>query len=1050
MTPEELTDLVERADTAGIVRGLAGLSEAERRKLSKTGATLLREIRKYQREQFMARFGASAGGRLSALMQRLLRLGPQGPALDSKEHAAAIAVLGVCPVSEARKVDARRNHRYATSDDLVQVLSDRRPDWIGAWLDERFKGEWPSIDWDVFWRLYKAGVCAKPTTNDYYRFMAKQLNGWSSWVQNRTQRLRHLLADEPVLLADVWKLFEVDTDAFAYDWDANRPVRPGDAPAPDSWASALLRLAQRGIIDRQRLLDATIAGQTTGFKQNRLAGMARLHEKLEPTIDEMTARQSAYAELLAVPTAVVVSFAIGMLKKIEQAGRLNDEAFVADAARVFSVPTKGPAKTVVSIFKKIGKRSPQLIPRASRALAESALVHPAADVASAAFELLEQWRDKLDAQTMETLADRLDGLPATVQARAHALVAAQSGGDGAPADVQVSSASDVAERVAECRAAAMELPARWRELAGVDAALAAVDEQSWPPPLAFRVGDAPVLSGLAKVRPIQSVDELLDVVAHTVEQVDDAMDFERILDGVSRLGLERTPDFERRAAPIVKRIGDGGGNEAGRSVANWITSPVEFRKLLGWWLAGNPNALLPADRHYHVQQHHPPIYSFLNRRCLQLRQRLQAGTAGPLLSTPTHASGWLDPRTAIQRWRESHEMNAPLMRSDVVLALLRLAPDHRPAALADAASLEHPWEAPLRWALGDCSVSPRIAGDGADVWIAAANARLDEAAFAAIAEAGAPRCGPSGSAPARYSWRAGFHTPPYRSEEALHIAIDVASPVPDPATCVDRPSVLLHLRHDERYWFHAAWFVDFVSTLHPADASGLFAEGVAALMRRIHSGSSSFEPNYAYITPLFDVDRPLDDLAHLLVCVGFCGKDQDAAGMARDALIQGIGDGRIHESTLGAVLANLAIPGWLKLNRMCANLAEAARVSSLHAWTIGGALESLLGAYAELPRDAHHLLVLVEQLHVSLGRGLGPPARQALANAKAGGKTAKLSKSLLAMEPHPTPAAMEARISLVQGRLARAQRWAAAEVTESMQPIESLTPARGRSANLRG
>src|SRR5690606_17627587 len=114
---------------------------------------------------------------------------------------------------------------------------------------------------------------------------------------------------------------------------------------------------------------------------------------------------------------------------------------------------------------------------------------------------------------------------------------------------------------AELSRRAASVPEHIRALAGVDEALAAAENASPPSPLLFSLNEVPVMSGVASVAPIESVDELLDAIAHAAEVVDGAMEIERIIDGVCRLVPPRDEGFARRAAPIVKRLwsGDKGG-----------------------------------------------------------------------------------------------------------------------------------------------------------------------------------------------------------------------------------------------------------------------------------------------------------------------------------------------------------------------------------------------------------------------------------------------------------------------------------------------------------
>ena len=62
--------------------------------------------------------------------------------------------------------------------------------------------------------------------------------------------------------------------------------------------------------------------------------------------------------------------------------------------------------------------------------------------------------------------------------------------------------------------------------------------------------------------------------------------------------------------------------------------------------------------------------------------------------------GWIDPLVFVDRCRISAEQGVPILRSDAVLGVLRLAPDHRATALAATAAMSYPWIDALRWALG--------------------------------------------------------------------------------------------------------------------------------------------------------------------------------------------------------------------------------------------------------------------------------------------------------------------------------------------------------------
>ncbi len=993
-----------------VAEALGPLSESERSKLSKHAEMLLKECNQYADKYWAIQHGEA---KRSPVMERLF--GDDNTRCRTTVRAAEVAAFALCPLSIVRKVDCR------DKDVLIDVLLVRRPEWIDDWLDVQFKKEMRSIGWKDYWRLYKSGVCSKPSSNEYYRF---QVGAVSS-----EKKLSDLLTEEPELLNDAWKLFEVETWAFAFDGP--------DPPGRESWASAFCRLAERGTIDRGRLLDATLKGLTTGFKKDVLTGFSKFHDRLEPTVDEMSERQATYADLLNVKTEQVVAFAMTMLKKVDQAKRLDDELFVGAAPSVFAMPTKARAKSALDLLQKIGKRSPELRPQIIANLVDSALVHPVSDIVTTALEMVATWRESLTPEIARRLAEV--EVPLASQALLRELVAERS---SSSEDVQATADAAAAENTSTL-ADAGELDAHWRQLAGVDEAAAAIEGHRWPGPLRFRWHDVPVLSGVQPVTPIRSIEEIRDALAHCAEVVDAPLDVERIVDGISRLGRDVSESFERLAAPLIKRIRQLAESWAPRNLVIYGRTPIGLVRLVQWWL--NDRQAADGSVSYYCYCLDPPsdaamltpILNFLDRRYRDLLQRLVAGHQGPLLSMPTHDSGWIDPLVFVDRWRESLEQGVPILKTDAVLGMLRLAPDHRAAALQTAAEISHPWMASLRWALGEPCAPPKIEGDQADFWIAAANARGDDESFAALRAAGLDGAGPDGSLRSAYQWQANMRESKDRNSGATRVSanIDVTVPLilPPIDATLDRPSVFLHAKNDSPYWREAQWMISYLATVSPGNVSAQIASGITALITRLDSSALASEPNEPYIRPLFDVDRPLDDLACLLLLVGLCSKDEDVRRLSIDAAVESIQDGRLHPAILGPTLARLAVPDWLKLNRLCANLDEIARVSSMHAWVVCESLDPLLAAYQELPRDAHHLLALLQELLLQLGGELSTAAKQPLAAFAGGGKSGKLAKALLKLTASESPAAAEARQQLLQARIERAQRWQGAQYDSADQ-----------------
>lgn len=1022
MTTEDLERLVARGNLSELAEVVAPLSEAERKKLSKTAQTLYREV---HAAQFDFR-NPHGDGPLERLKPYLEDPGSVAKwvGIEQQYAAASLALLAVGPLTQVKKINSsfaffhgRDGERIAGRDDvLLKVLTDRRPPWIDDWVTALLARDFFSFDWDTLWRMIKEGICQKLESQAYYNQMVQGVLRYDR--PNREIPLSDYLVSEPLLLEDVWALFEFDTTAFSYDWDL-----PADANVrAQSWGTAVIDLAERGVLDRRRLLEATLSAQTKDLNQQTISGMAKLHEHLAPTPDELADLQGAYMDLLFASLTRVVSFGMNMIKKIDQAGRLDDAAYVAQAGRIFLVPTKGPAKTATALLKKIAARSPDLAPQVAGALVEG-LQHPAADVQTKVLELLTELREHLDAATAAQIAERLDELPATIRADAAKL--AEASGAEVETATPAAVASDLDEQRSEYTQRAAALDARWRELAGVDAALQAIEESSFAPPLVFDPMQVPLLSGLESVEPLGTVEELLEALAHAIEDVPSATEVERILAAMVSLVDQKPEDFDRQAAPLAARIASAEGSSGPKGLGTGVVDPTELAKLVRVWLTGQES--IRRNRADDINS--KDVRGFIDSRMSEILARIRNREAGPLLATPTHELGWIDPVVIVERWKDLEQRGIEPGRFELMQALLRLAPDGRGAALEQAGELQHPLARALRWALGSSAGPEKSDMLDANIWLAAGRARSPRGALPELAQLGLEQAGPDGVEPAIYQWKAEHAKARWLGGLAWE-----SSPKVPASVQPGRPTILLHVRSSiwRDYEMQDAWFFEWLTMIWPANIDAFLACGASRLTQRLDSTSSSWEPGHQFLPPLFPIDRPWSEVAGLVALLGVAGRDQDVKGLAVDALVEAISDGRAHPQSLGVILTRLNSPNLLKLNRLCENMAEIARVSPLHAWSVLGMLEHLLLAYDELPRDAHFLLALLQQLYAELELPPAEAAVEKLGAIRGSSKTAKLAQALVKFAGEAkgseanSLACQEARLLMLAGRLERAERWAAA------------------------
>ena len=220
-------------------------------------------------------------------------------------------------------------------DEIAHVYADRRPPWLAELADqrlqERFVGDGVFVgsqggleSWPMARRLARLGAIARPAIPQYTTRMPISLyhEGWVSagqppgivWRPDaRPGLLYHpldgLLADPGLLDDEVWRLFEV----------------PGAAReltrCKGTWEAALVTLSERGLLDRDRLLDACLDAFFKDFAPTQVGWYATFHDRMAPTLDEVAARTGQYLALLAANSAHGVALAQRACDRLLAAGR---------------------------------------------------------------------------------------------------------------------------------------------------------------------------------------------------------------------------------------------------------------------------------------------------------------------------------------------------------------------------------------------------------------------------------------------------------------------------------------------------------------------------------------------------------------------------------------------------------------------------------------------------------------------------------------------------------------------------------------------------------
>ena len=916
------------------------------------------------------------------------------------------AVAAVCAWSDARRLRTSTAYREPKEAEgvLLEVLAGRRPDWLERWVEQELAAtQWTSA-WPLVRALVRRGACPAPSTDDYIIQMVRCRAG--SWARDASLA-DGLRADPGLLAEEIWRTFEVDpTNGNLFQYDEGE-WHPG--AGSKSWGPALVQLASEGAIDRFRLLEASAEALRRGIQIKGTGFHIRLHERLEPTLDEGERLAPAYLDLLAHRVDAVAKFALRQLAPLIEAQRVDGGSLVERIPAVLQRETKGPAVAGLAALRAVVGRNPELAAAAAEA-ATFGLGHAEPEVQGAALSLIEAAAPAESAAVASSITTRLDQVAASQRGRAQALATKLAGSSAAAPVADAVAVPPRAPRAVpdakapppdlpdlqQLLARARALPDETRRLAGIDDLLAAFGRGEEPPPWAPPASELPRCEAGAEVAPIGSLDELIDVLLALLESCEDSIEVERALDGLCRLGGERPPDFDARIAALAQRVRQPASGFGEMSAISGLLASA----ILGW--LDGPQ---PAGRLAYTLGRKPGPEHFFAARLDEVETRARAGPRCGLLAMPTHRGGWIDARRFVPRVREHLAAGSPLGELDLIQALLRLAPEGRAEALAAARELRGTIGQLVRFALGASGVEPAArqgwwaavtsVGKGpADrplswpAWIAAARARRP---FDAVPEMEATPVGAEAFAarPPVYRWQVRWREKKWGSPDpSVVIELDPPLGPREPS----RPLALL-CREQQQWSFGSTADVRFAQLVWPIDPSPTLVAGCGALCDRLFRPSSAYTPTAVYLEPLFSPATPFGELAQLLAGLALVAQDADARTTALDVVAQLVRDGRCRGDELGRVYGSIQRQqGLLKPGRVAEAIEQLRPHGSLHELACLRLLVELLATIEEPPRDLFHLLQAYHELLTASGSACDARVLPLLQRTGGSGKTARLAK----------------------------------------------------------
>lgn len=317
------------------------------------------------------------------------------------QAAAAVAVLGcvtgvrqVASALEWLSLDGAAGAEAA----MVEVTEARRPHWLPDLPEALLAGrERTPYSFRVVRALVRAGVLPPPTLPEYPRTMVRGLVGWGGW-QGGPSVLDRFREDLGLLDHELWQMLATEgagKDLGFYDsWKLKAQSFPPNgqsipARPEHTWRHALATLAEEGLVDRDRLLDAALAAFLRDWSAADVTWFVALHDELAPSVDEVVARQATYGRLLAVEPGPPVQLGLRALGALLDADRLDPDVLLTGAPALLTRRDKGTAMAGLKLLEQTAIALPTTVDGVAAAVAH-ALAHDRLDVQERAQALLDR------------------------------------------------------------------------------------------------------------------------------------------------------------------------------------------------------------------------------------------------------------------------------------------------------------------------------------------------------------------------------------------------------------------------------------------------------------------------------------------------------------------------------------------------------------------------------------------------------------------------------------------------------------------------------------
>ena len=505
-----------------------------------------------------------------------------------------------------------------------EVITWYVPDWFNDYVNSAINFDEVVHEYD--WIMQMTGMGALHPTKE---LLTKSIPGIifkydtknKLWLYQPENLFKYAIT----LQEHIWYLFEIESNLhFSDRYMQKRNEQAG-------WKNLFKELAATGKIDRQRLLKESLLASNKNFNKVLSGWFIQLFADLEPTNNELIILQKEILGILNAPHSKPVNTALDAIKKILREHAFASSGFLDAVPVLLAADTKSIVNTTLNILEKIVQQQPEQAMRITRLACHTFIHHDdSLQVKAAQLIIANHHNDHV------ALQEELQAYQATLMSSARKMLA------GLMATVSIDKVTPVAGSASEQTKELIPIPAIETIDDLVFLASQAFDNNV---PWHISIFPAALVQWQNKIQP-QDIGKL-------------------------------TPALQR-ALKIIKTHINVKQGELDYLLAaffidvcmHWVSryaGEIKPMKILFEKFQQETNSFLADSEGYFEATTYDPYWQLL----IHTLQKIRNNDDFPLLSTPTHEPGWIDPVMLTERFIACEESNTPPHEMDVRIAISR-------------------------------------------------------------------------------------------------------------------------------------------------------------------------------------------------------------------------------------------------------------------------------------------------------------------------------------------------------------------------------------------